>query len=104
MNGFEQFVSDAFLKKKVPVVVVDEPAKADFLVSGGARVKRPGWITGMVLDTHGGGNISIIDARTGKPVFDCTFKRVDQGLAEGYIYQGWASNCAKHLKKQLEKK
>jgi hypothetical protein len=104
MNGFEQFVADAFLKKKVPVVVVNEPAKADFLVSGGARVKRPGFLTGMVLDSRGGGNISIIDARTGKPVFDCTFKRVDQGLAEGYIYQGWASNCAKHLKKELEKK
>jgi hypothetical protein len=104
MNGFEQFVSDALVKKKVPVVVVNEPAKADFLVSGGAHVKRPGWITGMVLDTRGGGNISIIDARTGKPVFDCMFKRVDQGLAEGYIYQGWASNCAKRLKKMLEKK
>ncbi len=49
-------------------------------------------------------HISIRDARTGKPVFACKFNRVDQGLAEGYIYEGWANNCAKHLKKKLEKK
>jgi hypothetical protein len=104
MDGFEQFLSDAILKKKVPVVVVDERAKADFLVSGGARVKKRGFLTGMVLNDHGGGDISINDARTGKPVFACKFNRVDQGLADGYIYQGWASNCAKHLRKMLEGK
>jgi hypothetical protein len=104
MDGFEQFLSDAILKKKVPVVVVNEREKADFLVSGGARVKKRGFLTGMVLNDHGGGDISINDARTGKPVFACKFNRVDQGLAEGYIYQGWASNCVKHLKKVLEKK
>jgi hypothetical protein len=104
MDGFEQFLSDAILKKKVPVVVVNERAKADFLVSGGARVKKRGFLTGMVLNDHGGGDISINDALTGKSVFACKFNRVDQGLADGYIYQGWASNCAKHLKKMLEKK
>ncbi len=104
MNGFEQFLSDAILKKKAPVVVVKEREKADFVVSGGARVKKRGFFTGMVLSDHGGGDISINDARTGKPVFACKFNRVDQGLAEGYIYEGWANNCAKHLKKTLEKK
>jgi hypothetical protein len=104
MNGFEQFLSDAILKKKVPVVVVKDRAEADFLVSGGARVKKRGFFTGMVLNDHGGGDISINDAQTGKPVFACTFNRVDQGLAEGYVYQGWASNCMKRLKKEWEKK
>ena len=104
MDGFEQFLSDAIVKKKVPVVVVKERAEADFLVSGGARVKKRGFLTGMVLSNHGGGDISINDARTGKPVFACDFHRVDEGLAEGYVYQGWASNCMKHLKKVLEKK
>jgi hypothetical protein len=104
MNGFEQFLSEAILKKKVPVVVVKDRAEADFLVSGGARVKKRGFFTGMVLNDHGGGDISINDAQTGKPVFACTFNRVDQGLAEGYVYQGWASNCMKRLKKEWEKK
>jgi hypothetical protein len=38
MGGFEQFLSDSIAKKKLPIVVVNEGAKADFLVSGGARV------------------------------------------------------------------
>ena len=103
MNGFEQFVSDAIVKKKVPVVVVKERANADFVVSGEAHVKKPGW-KGIVLDTGGKGNVSIKDARTSNVVFACKFTKVDQGLGEYWIYQGWASGCAKHLKKAMEKK
>jgi hypothetical protein len=104
MDGFEQFLSRAIVKKKVPVVVVKERAKADFVLSGDAHVKKPGFFTGWVLDTRGGGDISIKDARTGKLVFAYSFHRVDQGVAEVYIYQTWAGGCAKHLKKALEKK
>jgi hypothetical protein len=104
MGGFEQFLADAIVKKKVPVVVVKEREKADFIVSGGAHVKQPGFFTGMVLTTRGKGSISITDARTGSLVFAHKFSRVDQGLAEGYIYQGWANGCAKDMKKQLEEK
>jgi hypothetical protein len=104
MDGFEQFLAEAILKKKVPVVVVQERANADFVVSGDAHVKKPGWFMGNVLSTHGKGNISIKDARTGSQVFAYHFKRVDQGVAVGYVYQGWADACAKHLKKALEKK
>jgi hypothetical protein len=103
MNGFEQFVSEAIVKRKVPVVVVKESANADFVVSGEAHVKKPGW-KGIVLDTGGKGNISIKDARTSNVVFACNFNKVDQGLAEVYIYQGWANACAKHMKKAMEKK
>ena len=103
MNGFEQFLSDAIVKRKVPVVVVNERAKADFVMSGEAHVKKPGW-KGIVLDTRGKGNVSIKDARTSNVVFACNFNKVDQGLGEYWIYQGWANGCARHLKKALEKK
>lgn len=42
--------------------------------------------------------------RTGDQVFAYRFNKVDQGAAEGYIYQTWADGCAKHLKKAMEKK
>jgi hypothetical protein len=103
MGGFEQFVSDAIVKKKVPVVVVKEREKADFVMSGEAHVKKPGW-KGVVLDTHGKGSVSLKDARTGNVVFVHDFKKVDQMEAEYYIYQHWANQCAAHLRKAMEKK
>ena len=34
MNGFENYLEGAILKKKVPVVVVDDRSKADFVMTG----------------------------------------------------------------------
>jgi flagellar motor protein MotB len=104
MDGFEQFLSDAFIKKKVPVVVVKEREQADFVMSGVARLKRPGIITGMVVTRHGGGTVSLKDARSGNQVFFEKFRRVDGGTSSDHVYQTWAEGCAKHLKKAMEKK
>lgn len=104
MDGFEQTLAQSILKKKVPVVLVNESAKADFVMSGQAHVKKRGWISGMVLDTGGKGYVSITDARTGNVVFTHKFKRADSNLTEGWIYQGWADGAAKDLKKTMEKK
>jgi hypothetical protein len=104
MGGFGQFLADAIVKKKVPVVVVKERAKADFVVSGDAHVKNRGFFTSFVRTTGGKGSVSIKDARTGGQVFGCRFNKVDQMEADVYIYQSWAEGCAKHMKKALEKK
>jgi len=104
MDGFAQFVSDAIVKKKVPVVLVQERAKADFVMSGDAHVHKRGFFTSFVLSTGGKGSVSIKDARTGDQVFACKFNKVDQMEADGYIYQSWAESCAKHMKKALEPK
>lgn len=104
MDGFEQLLADAFVKKRVPVVVVKERAQADFILSGDAHVKKRGWVSGFVLSTKGGGEISIKDARTGSQVFAYSFRRVDAMTAVGQIYENWAEACAKHLKKALEKR
>lgn len=104
MDGFEQLLTEAILKKKVPVVLVNDRAKADFVVYGDAHVKKRGWVTGMVLSTRGKGNLSIDDAHTGRMVFAHHFKRADANLTPGQVYEGWADSCAKDLKKTLEKK
>ena len=104
MDGFEQLLSHSILKKKVPVVLVKERAKADFVLSGEAHVKKRGFLTGFVLNDHGKGAVSITDARTGNEVFAHKFKRADANLTVGEIYKGWADTCASHLKKVLEKK
>ncbi len=104
MDGFGQLVSDAIVHKKVPVVVVKERANADFVMSGEAQVKKRGIVTGVVLSTHGGGTVSIKDARTGNQVFAYSFHRVDAMEREGDIYLNWADQSAEHLKKAMKKK
>lgn len=104
MDGFDKLLSDSIVQKKVPVVVVKDRADADFVMSGSAHVKKRGFITGMVLSTRGGTNVSMKDARTGTEVFACNFHRVDSNERPGDIYLGWADQCAGHLKKAVEKK
>ncbi len=104
MGGFDQFLARAFVKKKVPVVVVNEREKADFVVSGETHLKKPGWLAGNVLGNHGKGDISIKDARTGDVVWVNKFNRVDQMTTDYWIYTRWAEESAKHLKKAMEKR
>jgi hypothetical protein len=104
MDGFEQLLSHAILKKKVPVVLVHQREEADFILSGVARVKRAGWIKGWVESAQGKGYVSITDARSGDVVFTHKFKRADTNLTVGEIYKGWADGCAKDMKKALVKK
>ena len=104
MDGFEQLLAEAIVRKKVPVVLVNESAKADFVMSGRANVKKRGWLSGWVMDTGGKGHVSIKDARTGNEVFLHQFKRADSNLTEGWIYETWANDCAKDLKKKMGKK
>jgi hypothetical protein len=104
MGGFDQYLFAAIAKKKVPVVIVKARENADFVMSGAAHVKRPGVITGMVITSHGGGNIAVKDAHTGNLVYAEKFRRVDGGTSEDRVYQIWAEGCAKHMKKAMEKK
>ncbi len=103
MGGFGQLLADSIVHKKVPVVVVKQPAEADFVMSGSAWVRNRNFVTGFVLSSKGGLNISMKDAR-GNLVFACNFHRVDSNERDGDIYLGWADQCAGHLKKALKKK
>jgi len=104
MNGFEELLAEDIVKKKVPVVVVKERENADFVLSGEVHLKQYGWLAGNLLWPHGGVRVSIKDAHTGGEVFAFSSKRVDSNTAAGWVYQIWADNCTKHLKKALEKK
>lgn len=104
MGGFEERLAYAMMKKKVPVVLVQDRAKADFVLSGGAHVHKRGFFSGFVLSTKGKGSVSIQDARTGNQVFAYNFHGVDSMTTVDQDYQNWADACAKHLKKALEKK
>ena len=104
MDGFGELLTEAITKKKVPVVLVEKREQADFIMTGDAHVKKPGWLMGNFVYLHGQANISIDDAHSGTTVFAFTAKRVDANLLDGEVYAIWAGGCANHLKKALRKK
>jgi hypothetical protein len=102
MDGFDTYLAAAILKKKVPVVVVDDRAKADFIVTGGSHVDKAGWAKTIFIspNPHAEASISIKDARSGNMVFAYNVDKSNAVRAN----QSTAEACAKHLKEAIEKK
>jgi hypothetical protein len=101
MNGFESYLSAAILKKKVPVIIVDEQAKADFVVTGGSEVEKAGWAKTIFVSPlpHANASITIKDAHTGDLAFAYSVDKTNAARAS----QSTAEACAKHLKEAIEK-
>lgn len=104
MDTFEQLLAAAIVKKKVPVVLVHDREMADFVMSGDARVVKPGFAKGLFVDPHGQASFSVKDAHTGEVVFSDQLKQPGSWMTVGQIYLSEADACAKHLKKALVKK
>jgi len=102
MNGFENFLEGAILKKKVPVVVVDDRSKADFIMTGVSDEAKAGWAKVIFVSpsSHAQASITIKDAHTGNLVFAYNVDKMNAARAN----QSTAEACAKHLKDALEKK
>jgi hypothetical protein len=102
MDGFDTYLSAAILKKKVPVVIVDDEAKADFIVVGSSHVDKAGWAKTIFVspNPHAEASISIKDAHTGTMVFAYNVDKSNAVRAN----QSTAEACAKHLKEDIEKK
>jgi hypothetical protein len=102
MDGFESNLSAAILKKKVPVVIVDDASKADFIMTGNSHVDKAGWAKTIFVspNPHAEASISIKDAHTGNLVFAYNVDKSNAVRAN----QSTAEACAKHLKEDIEKK
>ncbi len=104
MDGFAELLGEAIAKKKVPVVLVHDRAAADFVMSGDARVKKPGWIKGILFYPHAKASLAIRDAHTGDVVFAYKLDEEQESMSVGELYESSAYACAKRLKKAIEKK
>ena len=102
MEGFETYLSAAILKKKVPVMVVDDRSKADFIVTGGSHVDKAGWAKTIFVSPlpHAEASIAIKDAHSGNLVFAYNVDKANAARSN----QSTAEACAKHLKEAIEKK
>ena len=102
MEGFDTYLSAAMLKKKVPIVIVDDRTKADFIMVGSSHVDKAGWAKTIFIspNPHAEASISVKDAHSGNMVFAYNVDKSNAVRAN----QSTAEACAKHLKEAIEKK
>ncbi len=103
MNGFENYLAAAFEKKKVPLTIVADKARAAYVITGTSEDKKAGWAKMAFMgDIHSDADASIqmIDQKTGAVVFAYAVNKKSTLHGD----QTTAEACAKHLKDQLEKK
>lgn len=102
MNGFETYLTAAFQKKKVPLVVVADKDMADYIITGNAEHQKAGWakivFTGNIHSDEQA-SISMISAKTQEVVFAYAVNK--KNTMHGM--QTSAEACAKHLKSSIEK-
>ncbi|HUN63104.1 MAG TPA: hypothetical protein VMU53_13995 [Candidatus Sulfotelmatobacter sp.] len=103
MDGFETYLSAAFVKKQVPLTVVGDEAHAAYVIRGTSEEKKAGWakmaFTGSI-HSDDAASIQMIDQKTDAVVFAYAVNKKNTWHGE----QTTAEACAKHLKEQLEKK
>ena len=103
MGGFEGYLTAAITKKHVPLVVVAEKEKADYVITGNMMQRGPEQPTVYRQRSwekdHGEttASISVIDPQSSRVLFAYTVGKTGDAM------QTAAESCAKHLKEFIEK-
>ncbi len=108
MDGYETHLAAALMKEKVPLVLVSDKGKAEFIIKSSVSATGPGQSVVVVnnINTQKGGyaaqlaamrlySISLIDAQSSQIVFA-------HSASKGGI-KGTAEDCSRHLKQFIEK-
>jgi len=121
MDGYETYLAAAFAKKQVPLIVVTDKSKADYIITSTVSQKSPSQPAVVVNNTtnvnssgypgaggfprSGGGlgstsaSISVVDIHSSQVLFAYS---VGKSRSENQI-QSAAEACAKHLKEFIAK-
>ncbi|SRR6266480_2171995 len=103
INGFETYLAAAFEKKKVPLTVVADQARAAYVITGTSEEKKPGAMKMLVfgqIHADNAASIQMVDQKTGAVIFAYAVNKKNTLHGD----QTTAEACAKHLKEKLEKK
>lgn len=103
MDGFETYLAAAFEKKKVPLVMVSDKDKADYIITGNAEHKPAGWAKVIFMgNIHSDeqASVSMVNTKTTEVVFAYAVNK--KNTLHGM--QTSAEACAKHLKERIEEK
>lgn len=103
MDGFETYLAAALEKKKVPLVMVSDKDKADYIITGNAEHKPAGWAKVIFMgNIHSDeqASVSMVSTKTTEVVFAYAVNK--KNTLHGM--QTSAEACAKHLKERIEEK
>lgn len=101
MNGFENYLTAALLKKKVDLTVVTNRDQAQYVIAGTADQKKAGWakmaFTGNI-HSDDAASVTMSDRRTGAVVFAYAVDKKNTMHGQ----QTTAEACAKHLEEKIK--
>lgn len=101
MGGFETYLRAALIKKKVPLVVVDNKADAAFDISGHSTSQKASAtkeILTLSWRSSESATIQVTDLKSGEIVYAYSYHNNDSAHGK----KSSAEACAKHLRKQIE--
>lgn len=102
-DGFQDYLKAALQAKKVPVVVVDDKAAADFEIAGHSETQKASTAKKVIMwDWHSNeqASIQVTNLKTSEVAFAYSVNK--QSSAHGK--KSSAEACAKHLKEKIESK
>ena len=99
MDGFETYLDAAFVKKHTPVIVVDDKAKADFIIGGTSHLDKASWAKTIFISgaPQAGASIAMKNKK-GELAWAYSVDKFNAARAN----QSTAEACAKHLKSFIE--
>jgi len=100
MSGFENYLAAAMRKKSVPLIVVADPMKADYIIFGNSSSKRAGWAKMFFLRSGASGEMAsmmMVDRRTKVVVFADSSHRYSSNRGQ----RSTAEKLAKFLGKKI---
>jgi len=101
MEGFEHYLMAAMRKKSVPLIVVADPMKADFIIFGNADSKRAGWAKMFFLGSGRSGemaSMTMVNRKTKVVVFSDSSYRYNANRGK----RSTAEKLAKYLGKKIK--
>jgi len=97
MDGFETYLAAAIRKKEVPIVMVTDPALADFIISGNHETNNdPAFFTGDLHPTASA-TMQVVNVKTRVIIYADSSHRLIASRGE----RSTAEKLAKYLKKKI---
>jgi co-chaperonin GroES (HSP10) len=99
-DGFDTYLTAALQKKHVPVTIVEDKEKADYVLSGVSEHQKPGWAKTLALGqihSDDQASVKLVDIKSGEVVFAYAVNK--KNTVHGR--QTVAEACAKHLKEAM---
>ena len=100
VGGYENFIAAGILKKKVPVVLVNDRSKAAYEVSGVSQSDKANWAKMLFAKSAASGeeaSIQVVDLKSGEVVFAYSVHKANSAKGK----QSTGEACAKHLKEKI---